>query len=96
MEHCYVILMHWPNVEYPQHEVTTLLGVTSTLLLAERAIANYCVSIFGEEDGNSLVCKIMPACTDARTYMMAKHYELKTATTFTVTEEPINNDWALM
>ena len=95
MDRCYVILMHQPNVEYPEHEVTTLMAVTSTLLLAEKAIANYCVSNFGK-DGESLVCQIMPGYTDARTYTVAAHYGVKTATTFTVTEEPINNDWALM
>lgn len=42
MERCYVILMHQPNVEFPEHEVTTLMAVTSTLLLAEKAIAKYC------------------------------------------------------
>lgn len=95
MESCYVILMHHPNVECPEHEVTTLMAVTSTLLLAEKAITKYCEDAFGR-DGEALVCQIMPGYTDARTYTVAAHYGAKTATTFTVTEEPINNDWALM
>ena len=95
MERCYVVLKSCPNEDAPEHEVTTLLCVTSTLPLAERAIANYCRDGFGEE-GKSLVCQVIPTCSDVRTYWVEKHFGAKTATTFTVTEEAIDDEWALM
>ena len=88
MAKCYVVLMHQPNIECPEHEVTTLLTVTSTLLLAEKAIAKYCSDEFGK-DGEVLVCQIMPMYIGARAYSVAEHFGSKNATTFTVTEEAI-------
>lgn len=93
--YCYVILMHWPNIDCPEHEVTNLLEVTSSLSLAERAIANYCKSNGFGEDGESLICDLMPTLNDVRSYYMKKHFAKKTATYFTVTEEEIDKEWAL-
>lgn len=90
MNNCYVVLHHCPNVYAPEHMVTTLAGVTSTLFLAEKFIAT-------EFRTKGLVCHIWPDSTDDRRYYkMGTEEDLASGNVehYTVEEKGINDDWA--
>lgn len=96
MNSCYVVLKHVPNREaILVADDTTLHGLAENLFLAEKMIQNYYHEEFGA-DGSVLVCEVYPGWSDRRTYRCKKHYGAKDATYFTVFEEAIQNDMALL
>ena len=97
MKSCYVVVRNmYPNVNDERNVESCVQALTENLYLAEKVIANYYVSAFGE-DGDNLVCATSPNCCDIRTYWMRSHFkEVKGATYFTVYEEEIKDDSALL
>lgn len=95
MKSCYVVMRHIPNDV--KHNIDCCVqALTETIYLAEKVIADYYISAFGE-DGSELVCILQPGFTDVRRYMMQSHYkEVNGATYFTVFEEEIKDDAALL
>lgn len=93
MESCYVILIH--DVVNCIRESTTLFGVAKTLPLAEKMIQNHYTGEFGE-DGGTLRCELQPGYSDTRTYWCKGHEMDEEIINFTVSEEAIQNDMALL
>lgn len=90
MARCYVVLRHCPNADAPEHMVTTLAGVTSTLFLAEKFIVT-------EFRTDGLTCYIWPDSTNAREYYkMGTEEDMAFGNVehYTVEEKTINDDWA--
>ena len=95
MKNCYVVMRHIPD---DVHHATNscVYALTENLYLAEKLIAGYYASSFGD-DGENLVCVLAPKCAYVRTYYMRSHYkEVDGTTYFTVYEEEIKNDSALL
>jgi len=97
MDNCYVVLRHCQNVDDPSQYVTTLAKVTETLGLAEYYVYNEFRKKFKEVGEVSVACELWPGCTNARDYYEAHQYRDGMATEyFTVSEEPIENNMALI
>ena len=92
MNSCFVVLRHCPNVDNPNHEVTTVVGLASTIFLAEKLVTR-------ELGSSDLVCILTPEYTDFREYYRVSDFikeqtEGTKAESCSIAEHEINDDWA--
>ena len=95
MKSCYVVMRHIPVNNEEDNVDSCVEALTENLYLAEKVIANYFTGSFGE-DGGKLISTLQPGWTDIRTYWMQSNYKKSGATWFTVYEEEIKDDSALI
>ena len=93
MKSCYVILIH-ESVNCLS-KTTMLFGLAETLPLAEKMIQNHYTGEFGE-GGAVLRCELQPGYSDTRTYWCKGHEMDEETIKFTVSEEGIQDDMALL
>lgn len=96
MKSCYVVMRNvYRNVNDERNVESCVYALTENLYLAEKVIANYFVNPYGEK-GDYLVCEVRPGDSCRKYWMRSQYKEEKGATYFTVFEEEIKDDMALL
>ena len=92
MSSCFVVLRHYPNIDNPDNEVTTVVGLASTIFLAEKLVMR-------ELGSSDLICILTPEYTDVREYYRVREFikertEGTKAASCSIAEHEINDDLA--